>query len=292
MNRKPAVAGTFYPNEPSLLRRQIEKFMLPAKTKPSCVGVISPHAGYTYSGLTAAYAINSLKPAKSFIILGPNHTGAGRGGGSSVLGRGGGSSPGSKFSLMSGGRWSTPLGDVPINERLAAELMRRTDIFDDAGAHLAEHSIEVQLPFIQHLSRHSPAWKAYSDFSFVPVCIMNTGYDDVFLEACVSTGEIIADIIGKRNSGDIGIIASSDFSHYVAPDSIEKREKQIVKAIMELDVPKFFDALSGSDASVCGFGPIAVLMAAAKKLGLSARDIHSSNSGGDKAVSYRAIGFE
>ncbi len=263
--RPPAVAGMFYPLEPGLLGRQIGKFMLSAKTKPSCVGVISPHAGYGYSGQTAAFAIGLLRPAKSFIILGPNHTGYGH-----------------EFSLMSGGKWHTPLGDAGIDENLAAELMRRTDIADDAGAHLAEHSIEVQLPFLQ---------KRFNSFSFVPVCIMNIGYSDELMDACISTGEIIADIISKSNPGDIGIIASSDFSHYVPPETIEKREKPIMKAIMGLDVSGFFDALSSSNASVCGYGPIAVLMAAAKKLGLKARDIHSSNSGGEKAVSYRAIGF-
>jgi len=275
--RLPAVAGMFYPNEPSLLAKQVKEFMLSAKTKPSCVGVVSPHAGYGYSGLTAAFAINSLRPAKRFIILGPNHTGMG-----------------SEFSLMSGGEWATPLGSVKVDGRLAAELLRRTDIADDAGAHMAEHSIEVQLPFLQKRFNSN-------SFSFVPVCIMNTSYSDGFMDACVGIGEVIADIVKNSNSGDIGIIASSDFSHYVAPDTIGKREKSIVRAILEMDVSKFFDALSsgyagGSAAdaasSVCGYGPIAVLMAAAKKLDLKARDIDSSNSGGSKAVSYRAIGFE
>jgi len=266
--RMPAVAGMFYPSEPSLLEKQVAKFMLSAKTKPSCVGVVSPHAGYGYSGQTAAYAIGSLKPAKTFIILGPNHTGFG-----------------SEFSLMSGGSWKTPLGEVEIDKTIAAELFRRTDIADDAAAHMAEHSIEVQLPFLQ--KRFSS-----NSFSFVPICIMNISYSDEFMDACVGTGEIIADIVKSKSSSDaIGVIASSDFSHYVAPDTIEKREKPIVKAILELDVPKFFDALSSTNASVCGYGPIAVLMAAAKKLKLRARDIHSSDSGGGKAVSYRAIGF-
>lgn len=263
--RPPAVAGMFYSIEPAILDKHIKEFMLSAKTKPSCIGVISPHAGYAYSGRTAAFAISSLKPAKSFIVLGPNHTGLG-----------------AEFSVMSSGIWSTPLGNTGIDEKLASKLLSESDFLaEDARAHAAEHSIEVQLPFLQ---------ERFNDFRFVPICIMNTGYSDEFMEKCIVIGESVAEI--ARSLGGIGIVASSDFSHYVPPETIEKREKHVVNAILELDVPKFFDALAGSDASVCGYGPIAVLMSAAKELGLRARDIHNSNSGGGSAVSYRAIGFE
>jgi AmmeMemoRadiSam system protein B len=268
MIRKPAVAGMFYSIEPELLGKQVEKFMLSAKTKPSCIGVISPHAGYGYSGQTAAWAINSLKPADTYIVLGPNHTGCGH-----------------EFSLMAEGSWATPLGNAEIDENIAAEIMRRTDIADDASAHAGEHSIEVQIPFLQ---------KRFKSFRFVPVCIMNTDYSDSFMDKCITTGEIIAEIVkhSLKSGKKIGLIASSDFSHYVRPDLIERMEKPIVKAILELNIPRFFDILSSSDASVCGYGPIAVLMAFAGKMGLRARSIDSSNSGGDSAVSYRAIGFE
>jgi AmmeMemoRadiSam system protein B len=274
----PAVAGMFYPAEPALLRKQVSSFMLSAKTKPSCIGAVSPHAGYGYSGLTATFALGSLKPAESFIILGPNHTGLG-----------------SEFSLMAEGAWKTPLGNVKIDSGLASELLGRTDISDDSDAHAGEHSIEVQLPIMQMI---------FKDFSFVPICIMNTGYSDEFMERCISTGEIIADVIAgnKKKGKSVGVVASSDFSHYVDPETIPKREKDIVNAIMSMDVAKFFDALSSTNASVCGFGPIAVLMAYARKLHLKSKDIHNSDSsqsrtGGqnyrnDRAVSYRAIGFE
>jgi AmmeMemoRadiSam system protein B len=113
------------------------------------------------------------------------------------------------------------------------------------------------------------------------------------MEKCVLLGERIADIVGEngRKGKAVGVIASSDFSHYVDPRTIMEREAPLVGAILKLDVPVFFDALSSSDASVCGYGPIAVLMACAKKLGLRAKDLHNSDSGGPRAVSYRAIGF-
>jgi AmmeMemoRadiSam system protein B len=267
MERKPAVAGMFYPLEPGLLAEQVREFMRPAKTNGSCVGVVSPHAGYSYSGRTAAFAISSLRPAGSFIVLGPNHTGMG-----------------AEFSLMAEGSWETPLGSVGIDTSLASEILRRTDCEEDAAAHIGEHSIEVQLPFLQ---------SRFKRFGFVPICIMNTDYSDGFMEKCVLLGEMLSLVLKEnaRKGKKVGIVASSDFSHYVDPSTIPRREKSIVDAILNLDVAKLFDALASTDASVCGYGPIAVLMSAAKRLGLKARDIHSSNSREAKAVSYRAIGF-
>jgi AmmeMemoRadiSam system protein B len=178
---------------------------------------------------------------------------------------------------------------MAIDESVAKELGNLKFLREDRSAHGPEHSIEVQLPILKYIQSHSPAWAGF-DTRFVPVCIMNIDYSDEFMHRCMVLGEHIAGII--RSSGSIGIIASSDFSHYIPPETIEKHEMQVIKSILGLDVPGFFDALYSSNASVCGYGPIAVLLSAAKELALDARLVHSSNSGGTSSVSYRAVCFE
>ena len=131
--REPVVAGMFYHMDPDSLREQLSSFFSAVKTKPEYRFVISPHAGYEYSGMTAAFAVASLMPAKRFLILGPNHSGRG-----------------AEFSVMGEGLWKTPLGDCRIDSELAKELKKIKFLEEDALAHKSEHSIEVQLPFLQY----------------------------------------------------------------------------------------------------------------------------------------------
>ncbi|MEE9406188.1 MAG: AmmeMemoRadiSam system protein B, partial [Candidatus Aenigmarchaeota archaeon] len=219
------------------------------------------------SGKSAAHAIASLKRFQRFIILGPSHYPVGP-----------------KFSVVINGSWETPLGNVPVDSEMAAALKNKCSILEeDESAHEKEHSIEVQLPFLQH---------RFKKLMFVPISIMNTGYDEGFLKACESLGQSVA-LAAKAGAG---IIASSDFSHYVSLEDARKKEKPALEAITKLDPKGFFTALDKADSSVCGYGPIAVLLYAAKELGLKAKVLHSSNSGdvtGDtsEVVSYHAIGF-
>jgi AmmeMemoRadiSam system protein B len=234
--------------------------------------VVSPHAGYTYSGETAAVAISSLRPAGTYIIFGPNHTGIGP-----------------QFSVMGSGSWWTPLGDAEIDTKVAGRLMKGCGFLEeDELAHSQEHSIEVQLPFLQH---------RFSSFRFVPVSMMSSGYSEDFLEQCEKLGKVAAEIVrnGKGN-GKVGVIASSDFSHYLPQKVADGKDGKAIENILRLDLPGFFTTLEEEDASVCGFGPIAVVMAAAKELGLKPHVISKSSSGdasGDygSVVTYYAIGF-
>lgn len=267
MLRKPVVSGMFYPSDKGELKGMLDK-LFSGTGRGENLGVVSPHAGYPYSGKGSAFAINSLKKAGSFIILGPNHTGMGK-----------------QFSVMLEGEWETPLGSVKIDSGLANTLNNGCDFLDeDSSAHMQEHSIEVQLPFLQH---------RFGKFSFVPVCIMNAGYSEEFMKECKRLGKVIAEAVKGKNAG---IVASSDFSHYIPLEVAERIDGKAIGEILELDLKGFFRVLEREQASVCGFGPIAVLMAAAKSLGLKGRLLHSSNSGegtGDfsSVVSYRAIGF-
>ena len=277
--REPVVAGSFYDENPKYLKEDIEEYIkdfkgsrkIDTNIEKSCLGVVSPHAGYVFSGRTAVQAISCLMPAKTFIVLGPNH-----------------SSPGSSFAVWGSGEWKTPLGEVIVDSTLANELKDSCSILkEDKTVHMKEHSIEVQLPIMQ---------QCFGDnvFSIVPISIMNADYSNGFQKDCEKLGNAIASLF-KTNK--IGIIASSDFSHYVPQDIAKQRDDDAINYILNLDVKGFFQSLEQNDGSVCGYGPIAVLMSISKVLGLKARLISGCNSGdvtGDNrsVVAYHAIGFQ
>lgn len=267
-SRRPVVAGMFYPLGKGSLDGMLSKLFEGIENRRlSCV--ISPHAGFEYSGKTAAWAASSLKPAKTFIILGPNHN---------VIG--------AEFSMMASGGWETPLGVVKIDPELANELKKCGVLEEDALAHVHEHSIEVQLPFLQH---------RFKKFGLVPISITNIDYSTEFLEKCVVLGKHISKTIKDKS---VGIVASSDFSHYLPAKTADAKDAEAIEKIARLDVKGLFDSLERTNASVCGYGPIAVAMSAAKAMGLKeAKVINHTNSGdatGDysSVVSYYAIGFE
>jgi AmmeMemoRadiSam system protein B len=266
--RNPIVSGMFYPREKDKLSSQLSGFFSEAGTQEKYRIVVSPHAGYVYSGLGAASAIGSLKPAKTFIVLGPNHTGMGQ-----------------EFSIMSQGVWKTPLGDVPVDMMTALSLKKSGFLEEDDWAHSSEHSIEVQLPFLQH---------RFGRLSFVPVCMMNSDYSKDFLEKCDKLGEIIGLLMLEK---DIGLVASSDFSHYIPARSAKKFDSEAIARISSLDGKGFFDTLKKNRATVCGYGPIAVAMSAARTLGLAKGELIRYTNSGDvtrdysSVVAYAAIGF-
>lgn len=265
--RYPAAAGMFYENGSKELAEHVEK-LFSGLSEGDCRIVVSPHAGYVYSGRTAAHAISSLRPAKKFIILGPNHTGLGM-----------------EFSVMSSGKWMMPIGSFKIDSSIAKRLDALDFVYDDMRAHEREHSIEVQLPFIHHRFR---------DFTFVPLCIMNTTYSGGFLQQCRELGRKISTIM--KNDSDVALIASSDFSHYLPQKIADEKDGAAIDKIEAMNIRGFFRTLEEQDASVCGFGPIATAMEAADLLGLKPKVLHKSSSGdatGDysQVVSYYAIGF-
>jgi AmmeMemoRadiSam system protein B len=267
--REPAVAGMFYDWDGKTLKKTLDSLFSNIKKGPDYEAVISPHAGYVYSGRPAARAISSLKPAKKFIILGPNHTGLGR-----------------EFSLMTSGSWKTPLGSVRINSELARALERCGLPEEDELAHSREHSIEVQLPFLQH--------RFGKTISFVPLTIMGFGYTEAFLKHCEKLGSCLADIAKKHKAR---IIASSDFSHFISWEAARERDHKAIEKIKELDLSGFFRTLHQTRASICGYAPIAVLMATAKKLGWTRVEVLEYTSSGEatgdmnEVVAYAAIGF-
>jgi AmmeMemoRadiSam system protein B len=262
--RKPAVAGTFYEGEASLLREQIDWCYThpqgPGATirieagKRTLVGLVSPHAGYMYSGPVAAhgfaYMARDGKPS-STIILGPNHTGSGSG-----------------VSIMTSGKWLTPLGDVKVDEPLAEAIKKSCDLIDvDSIAHAHEHSIEVQLPFLQHLFN--------GRFGIVPICMMLQDED-----TSEEVGRAIAETAAKK---DVVIIASTDFTHYEPQRSAVAKDRRAIDRILALDWRGLLRVIQDEDMSMCGSGPVAAMLCAAKALGAKKASLLKYATSGDTA---------
>lgn len=247
--RSPVVAGTFYPSNISELNSCIEKFFSKVKVKQkNVIAAVVPHAGYMYCGKTAAKVFKTIKNNfDCVVILGPNHSGFG-----SIA--------------TSSGIWRTPLGSVEIDEQFVKELTKDSLVLKDPQTHAQEHSIEVQLPWLQY---------RFKNFKFVPICINPIYFDN---ESCEAVGKKIASTAKKLNK-KVLIIASSDFTHYgigygYVPFS--GSTNQILKEIKELDMqaadricklmPDKLNELCKT-RTVCGYGAIAAALYAAKALG-------------------------
>lgn len=235
--RYPVVAGYFYPSEKNKLESIIKKYLENVNVKATnCVGAIVPHAGYMYSGFIAAHgfaSILNLKSAHTVIFLGPNHTGMG-----------------SLFSISSED-WETPLGVVKCNKELVEKIKNKFPLaVVDESAHLEEHSIEVQLPFLQIIN---------SQAKIVCISMMETDYKNL-----VSFGKAIAEIIDKK----CVVIASSDFSHYVSEKVARENDALALKLIKNLDSASFFENANKKNWSICGISPIVTLIEFAKSKGV------------------------
>jgi len=281
--RPPVAAGQFYDLDPEMLKKQIDSSFRRAdegaemKGKPKMNklrGAVLPHAGYGYSGHVAAkfYAMLNEKEPYNCIILGPNHY-----------------MFGSKFATMKNSLWKTPLGGVAEDDSMIETLMRGCDLLQiDVTPHQNEHSIEVQLPFLQ--SRFG------EKFKFVPIVITNEIGDPDILSGCQALGSAIADAVRKSKEKWL-VIASSDFSHYVPQNVAEETDGALIKAIVKLNEKLFFERVNELNASACGFGPIMVAMVASKKLGAEkGRLLKYSTSGKttnefDSVVGYASIVF-
>ena len=269
MIRQPAVAGQFYQGSPSALRDQVGRFLVPEAKKVKALGIVSPHAGLVYSGSVAGAVYSRIELPGTFVLIGPNHTGLG-----------------APVSLMAKGSWETPLGAVRINEDLAeAVLSKSRRIHDDTMAHLQEHSLEVQLPFIQYLKK---------EFTIVPIQMMDTR-----LETCIEVGNAIASAIaecGTRSAeykaGGILIVASSDMSHYVSAATAKKKDHAAIKRILDLDAQGLYNTVRDEAISMCGYGPVVAMIAACKSLGATKADLIKYTNSGDVSGDYdQVVGY-
>lgn len=252
--RRPAVAGQFYSGDKEGLTREVEecfksplgpgRLPSPGKGPRRILGGIAPHAGYMFSGGVASNLYSEIASdgvPKTFVIIGPNHTGHGTG------------------IAISKQDFETPLGVAKVDQELAASLIKGLVDSDDQ-AHYFEHSIEVQLPFIQYLS---------NDFSFVPICM---AFQD--LDAAVSLGELVAKASKDR---DVVVVASTDFSHYVTAATAKVKDSKALKAIESMDPKRLYDVVMDENISMCGYGPVMAMLVACR--GGRARILKYATSG-------------
>jgi hypothetical protein len=268
--RKPVQAGSFYSGTAESLREQIEECFrhrlgpggIPTVQEGprNVLGLVCPHAGYMYSGPVAAHSYSKLamdgKP-DVVVILGPNHMGEGSG-----------------IAVMREGVWRTPLGDVQIDGDTANEILRNSKIIDiDDTAHAYEHSIEVQLPFLQYLYG--------SAFKFVPICFLMQD-----LESSREVGQAVAEGLKGKNAV---IIASTDMTHYEPHATAEKKDKMALDALEKLDEKAFCSIVENHRITACGYGPVAAMVTAAKNLGAKKGRMLCYKTSGDITGDYSAV---
>jgi AmmeMemoRadiSam system protein B len=261
MLRQPAVAGYFYQGSSSALKEQVEGFLIPDARKIKAKGILSPHAGLVYSGSVAGAVYSSIELPDTFVLIGPNHTGLG-----------------APVSIMTSGPWMTPLGMVAVDEELARSIQSKSrSIQDDALAHLREHSLEVQLPFIQYLKK---------EFTIVPIQMMDTR-----LDTCIDLGNALAAAI-KALGREVLIIASSDMSHYVPAKVADKKDHLAIKRILELDAQGLYYTVREEDISMCGYGPAVAMLTACKGLGATKAELIKYTNSGEVSGDYdQVVGY-
>jgi len=248
--RQPAVAGTFYPGTAADLDRQIRELVPEAPERHRLLACIAPHAGYVYSGGVAGALYGHLEVPRKVVILGPNHSGAG-----------------AAVAVAPHTRWSTPSGDRPVAIELAAALVERyPGATFDANAHQREHSIEVQLPFL---------FARQPELEFVPVCLGHLGVGE-----CLELGHVLAEIIHGLGS-DVGLVASSDMTHYRPDAEARSLDRKAIDAALGLDPTSLYETVHGQGITMCGVVPATVVLAAANELGAVAAHLVAYATSGD-----------
>jgi len=263
MNRQAAVAGYFYQGSYSGLRDQVERFLVPGAKKIKALGIVSPHAGLVYSGSVAGAVYSSIELPGTFILIGPNHTGLGE-----------------PVSLMAKGEWETPLGTVRIDEGLAAAILSRSRLVrEDTLAHLKEHSLEVQLPFIQFLKK---------EFMIVPIQMMDTR-----LETCLALGNAVAEAVREQaKETGVLIVASSDMSHYISAEAAKKKDHKAIERILDLDAQGLYYTVRDEDITMCGYGPTVAMLTACKALGAKKAELIKYTNSGEVSGDYdQVVGY-
>jgi AmmeMemoRadiSam system protein B len=261
--RRAQVAGSFYSGTKTALTSQIEGCFthrlgpgrLPTLAQVGerkLVGLVCPHAGYVYSGPVAAksyFEVAADGKPDEIVIIGPNHTGQGSG-----------------VSMMPEGVWETPLGQVEVDRETVAAISKASDIIDlDDQAHLYEHSVEVQLPFLQYILK--------ARFEFVPICMMMQD-----LGTSTEVGKAVGEALKGKNAL---VIASSDMTHYESAEAARRKDRLCIDAILALDDAKLQETVESHRISMCGHGPVASMIAASKILSAKTAQLLGYSTSGD-----------
>jgi len=264
MIRPPAVSGRFYPSDEKKLALEIEKYTSSANKKSFARGCVVPHAGYLYSGHVAGAVYSEIEIPARCILLGPRHFPGGE-----------------AMAIISEGSWRTPFGDAQIDPGLAAELKRACPLLrEDRVAHEREHSLEVQIPFLQQLA---------ANLRFVPVVLATQRYQDL-----ETLGHAVARVIAAHTE-PVLLIASTDMNHYESDAITRTKDHKAIDRILALDPRGLYDVVRSEGITMCGYAATAAMLIAMRDLGAKdAELIRYATSGDitgdwDQVVGYAGI---
>jgi MEMO1 family protein len=244
MLRLPAVAGRFYPSDPAELTALIHKYAGadPSQSPIGARACLVPHAGYVYSGHVAGAVLARVALPRKIIILGVRHYPRGE-----------------QAAILSSGAWRTPLGDARIDEELAEALKKACPLLrEDSVAHSGEHSLEVQLPFLQALT---------PDFIFVPVAL-----GTVQFEHLANVGEAIARVLGAAKE-NVLLLTTSDLNHYEDDATTRVKDRKAIEQLLALEARGLYDTCRNEEISMCGLGPAVAMITALNVLGVKKTEL-------------------
>jgi AmmeMemoRadiSam system protein B len=260
--RPPAVAGRFYPDDPSELTSMISEYVDAGCERKPAIGVVAPHAGYIYSGHVAGAVYSRLKIPSRTIILCPNHTGMG-----------------APLAIMKSGSWKTPLGELQIDQDLCDALMNADpQLEDDTRAHRMEHAIEVHLPFLQVLQKQETL--------FVPIAVGVSGW-----ESLETLGKAIGSTVAMFDRSTL-ILASSDMNHYETDAITRVKDAKAIDPLLRLDPRGLHDTVRRERVSMCGAGPATAMLIAALMLGATSAELVKYATSAEVSGDYeRVVGY-
>jgi MEMO1 family protein len=260
MVRLPAVAGSFYPSDAAELSAQIREYISQENglTPRNVKACLVPHAGYMYSGHVAGAVFSSIRTPKKVVILGVRHR-----------------PPGSAAAIISSGAWRTPLADAQIDEALAEKLRVACPLLtEDAVAHSKEHSLEVEIPFLQVLN---------PDFHFVPIALGTAHF-----ETLVSVGEAIGAVLAAEKH-EILIVTSSDLNHYEDDATTRVKDRKAIEQLLSMDPRGLYDTCRNEEISMCGLGPAVAMLTALHILKASKSELIRYATSADRAGDPSAV---
>jgi len=261
MIRPPAVAGRFYSSDPKELARDVDSYVNGEGEKIAALGCVVPHAGYIYSGHVAGAVYASLQIPQRSILLGPRHYPRGE-----------------SLAILTEGSWQTPFGQAQIDSALARELAHAyTRLREDAVAHESEHSLEVQLPFLQRL---------VPDFRFVPV-VLGTDRYPVLEEL----GRAVAQVVAAQ-AAPVLVIASSDMNHYESDAVTRVKDQMAIARILALDPRGLYDTVRSEGITMCGYAATVAMLVAVLELGAKEAQLVRYATSGDISGDYdKVVGY-
>jgi AmmeMemoRadiSam system protein B len=260
MLRLPAVSGRFYPSDPLQLTALVHEYTrLISSPETVPVGAcLVPHAGYVYSGLVTGAVLARISIPKKILILGVRHFPRGE-----------------QAAILSKGAWRTPLGDAPIDEPLAEALRNACPLLrEDSVAHSAEHSLEVQLPFLQVLA---------PDFTFVPVALGSVRFEEL-----VRVGEAIGKVLESSKHGVL-LLATSDLNHYEDDATTRVKDHMAIKQLLALQPRGLYDTCRNEKISMCGLGPAVAMLTALNAVGAKKSELVKYATSGDVSGDRAAV---